>query len=137
MKGDIIMDKLPIDNSIEMAFEKLKNFLKTETVIGQPITLGEVTLIPIITVSFGCSGGAGQGTDTKGSGGVGGALGVGAKISPDAVLVVKNGEVSLLQLKHKQNLEKLINMVPELISKINISKSEDKSCDECTDKNEE
>jgi len=137
MKGDIIMNKLLIDSSIEMAFEKLKNFLKTETVIGEPIAIGEVTLIPIITVAFGCSGGAGQGTDAKGSEGGGGGLGVGAKISPDAVLVIKNGEVSLLQLKQKQNLDKLINMVPELINKINFNKSEDKSCDDCSDKKEE
>lgn len=131
------MDKLPIDDSLEMAFEKLKNFLKTETVVGEPMTIGEVTLIPIITVTFGCSGGAGKGTDAKGSEGSGGGLGVGAKVSPDAVLVIKNGEVSLLQLKQKQNLDKLINMVPELISKININKPEEKCCDESSDKKEE
>ncbi|SHI60822.1 GerW family sporulation protein [Lutispora thermophila] len=131
------MDKLLIDTSLELAFEKLKNFLKTETVIGEPITVGEVTLIPIVTVSFGCSGGAGQGTDAKGSEGGGGGLGVGAKISPDAVLVIKNGEVSLLQLKQKQNLDKLLNMVPELITKININKSENKNSDESVSKTEE
>jgi len=131
------MDKLLIDNSLEMAFEKLKNFLKSETVIGESITVGEVTLIPIITVSFGCSGGAGQGKDPKGSEGGGGGIGVGAKISPDAILVIKDGEVSLLQLKQKQNLEKLINMVPELINKINVNKNEGKSCDESSDENKE
>ena len=131
-----MMDKLLIDSSMEMVFEKLKNFLKSETVIGEAITIGEVTLIPILTVSFGCTGAAGQGNDPKGSGG-GGGIGLGAKISPDAILVIKNGDVSLLQLKQKQNLEKLINMVPELINKININKNDNKGYNESSEDNKE
>lgn len=127
-------NKLPIDNSLELVFNKLENFLKTETVIGEPIAIGEITLIPIITVSFGCSGGSGQGKDSKGSDGAGGGLGVGAKVSPDAMLVIKDGEVSILPIKQKHNLEKLIDMVPELIKKIDLKKA-NKNC--CSDTSEE
>lgn len=116
-------NKLPMDNSLELVFNKLEKFLKTETVIGEPIIVGEVTLIPIITVSFGCGGGSGLGKDSKGSDGVGGGLGLGARVSPDAMLIIKNGEVSILPIKQKQNLEKLIGMVPELIKKIDLKKA--------------
>lgn len=81
--------KLPIDSSMELIFDKLEKFLKTETVVGEPIQIGDITLIPIISVSFGCGGGSGQGKDSKGSDGVGGGIGIGAKVSPDAILVIK------------------------------------------------
>lgn len=114
--------KSPVNESLETLFSSLEKFFRTETVIGQPIEVGETTLIPIITVSFGAGGGGGNGTDEKGNGGNGTGLGVGAKITPDAVLVIKNGEVSMLPVKNKCNLDKLVGMVPELVKKIKIKK---------------
>lgn len=130
-------NKLPIDSSLELVFSKLEKFLKTETVIGEPIQVGETTLIPIITVSFGCGGGSGQGKDEKGSDGTGGGIGMGAKISPDAMLVIKNGEVSILPIKQKHNLEKLMGMVPELIKKIDLKKVNNCCSDKCDEEQQE
>ena len=48
-------DKLLMDSSLDIAFGKLEKFLKTETVIGEPIEVGGINLVPIITVAFGCS----------------------------------------------------------------------------------
>lgn len=136
MKGENKMDnKLPIDSSIELAFDKLEKFLKTETVIGEPIQIGDITLIPIITVSFGCGGGSGQGKDSKGSDGVGGGIGIGAKVSSDAMLIIKDGEATILPIKQKQSMEKLINMVPELVKKFDIKKV--KNCCSSEDSEEE
>lgn len=126
-------NKLPIDSSIELVFDKLEKFLKTETVIGEPIQIGDITLIPIITVSFGCGGGSGQGKDSKGSDGVGGGIGIGAKVSSDAMLIIKDGEATILPIKQKQSMEKLINMVPELVKKFDINKV--KNC--CSSENSE
>jgi len=120
--------KSPVNESLETLFNSLEKFFRTETVIGQPIEVGETTLIPIITVSFGAGGGGGNGTDEKGNGGHGTGLGVGAKITPDAVLVIKGDEVSMLPVKNKCNLDKLVSMVPELVKKIKIKK--DDSCEE-------
>lgn len=134
MKGENKMDaKLPIDSSMELIFDKLEKFLKTETVVGEPIQIGDITLIPIISVSFGCGGGSGQGKDSKGSDGVGGGIGIGAKVSPDAILVIKNGEATILPIKQKHNIEKLINMVPELVKKFDINKV--RNC--CSNENSE
>ena len=126
MEGENKMDnKLPIDSSMELIFDKLEKFLKTETVVGEPIQIGDITLVPIITVSFGCGGGSGKGQDSKGSDGVGGGVGIGAKISPDAMLLIKNGEATILPIKQKHKIEKLINMVPELVKKFDIKKVKD------------
>ena len=115
-------DKLPMDSSLDIAFGKLEKFLKTETVIGEAIEVGGITLVPIITVAFGCGGGSDKGVDPKGSDGGGGGIGVGAKISPDAIMVIKDSEATILPIRQKQNMEKIINMVPELIKKFDLSK---------------
>ena len=107
-----------IPENTEALFSSLEKFLKTETVVGEPIILGETTLIPLITVSFGCGTGGGSGNSPKDGEGSGGGLGAGAKIAPTAILVIKNGEVTMLPVKGKYNLENLIEMVPELISKV-------------------
>ena len=74
--------KTPVNESLETLFSHLEKFLKTETVIGEPIAVGETTLIPIITVAFGCGGGGGGGKDEKGSDGIATGVGVGAKYLP-------------------------------------------------------
>lgn len=119
-------NKTPVNESLETLFSHLEKFLKTETVVGEPIIVGETTLIPIITVSFGCGGGGGGGKDEKGNDGMGTGVGVGAKISPDAVIVIKEDSVTLLPVKSRTNLEHLVGMVPEIVKKMKFKK-EDKS----------
>jgi uncharacterized spore protein YtfJ len=119
-----------IAQNAEALFTNLEKFLKTETVVGEPIQVGETTIIPLITVSFGCGTGGGNGTDPKGMGGSGGGLGAGARISPNAILVIKNGEVTLLPVKDKGGLGNLLEMVPEIVSKLDISKFNKKEAKE-------
>ncbi|MFW5736251.1 MAG: GerW family sporulation protein [Halanaerobium sp.] len=105
------------ENILQSMYDKLDNFLKTETVVGETIEVGEVKLIPIITASFGLGGGIGEEDNTGGGGG-----GVGCKISPDAILVVRGDEVTMMPVKNKGSLDKLIDKVPELIDKIEAAK---------------
>ena len=105
-------------NVMESMYKKLDEFLKTETVIGEPIDLGEVKLVPIITASFGLGGGMGEEGKSNASGGGGG---VGCRISPDAILVVKGDNVEMLPVKSK-SMQKLFEQVPEIISKISGNK---------------
>jgi uncharacterized spore protein YtfJ len=99
-------------------FEKLEKFIRTETVIGEPFQVGSITMVPIITVSFGVGGGEGSGKDNKGNDGSGGGGAVGCKIAPNAILVVKNEELSVIPLTNKGSLEKIVEMVPEILSKV-------------------
>lgn len=105
-----------IGENINQIFEKLESFLKTETVVGEPIQIGEITLVPFIDISFGMAGGAG--TEQKGSQGTGGGAGSGGRISPTAVLVIKGGQVELMPIKNYGYLEKLIDMVPDIVEKV-------------------
>lgn len=113
--------KEAVSENIDILFSKLEKFLKSEAVVGQPIIIGETTIIPIVTITFGCGTGTGAGKDGKGTDGSGTGLGVGARIIPNAVLVIKASEVTMLSVKGKNNLSNLIEMVPDIISKLNIN----------------
>jgi Uncharacterized conserved protein len=121
------MENNTMKESFDSLFSNLEKFIKTETVVGQPIVVGEVTLVPIISVMFGCGTGGGTGSDNKGMTGNGAGGGGGARISPNAILVIKKDEVTMLPVKGKNNLDNLINMVPDIVSKINFKK-EDGTC---------
>ena len=116
------MENNTMKESFDSLFTNLEKFIKTETVVGEPIVVGEVTLVPIISVMFGCGTGGGTGSDNKGMTGNGSGGGGGARISPNAILVIKKDEVTMLPVKGKNNLDNLINMVPDIVSKINIKK---------------
>lgn len=115
------------NQNIESIFSSLEKFIKTKTVVGEPIVVGDVTLIPIISVMFGCGAGGGNGTDNKGMNGAGNGGGGGAKISPNGIVVIKNGEVSMLPVKSQNNLESLISMVPEIVTKLDLKKDKDEA----------
>jgi len=101
---------------LESMYGKLDKFLKTETVVGEPIELNDITIIPIITASFGLGGGFGADSSDQSEGGGGG---LGCKIAPDAMLVIKDGNVEMIPVKKKSgSLEKLIDQVPDLVSKL-------------------
>ncbi len=117
---------MDLTQNISALLEKLKDILNTETVIGEPITMGNVTIVPIISISFGAGTGTGSGKDEKGNDGSGGGAGVGGKITPTAVMIIKNDEVSVLPLTGKGSLDHVVAMLPELITKLKPEKKEDK-----------
>ena len=108
----------PGESLINTMFEKLEKFIRTETVVGEQIQVGDIILIPIVSVSFGVGGGGGGGKDRDGNDGNGGGGGTGAKIQPNAIVVIKNGEVSAIPLTSRGSFDKLFEMLPEIISKI-------------------
>ena len=126
-----------IKENILVLFEKFEEFLASKTVVGEPIKIGEITMIPIVSMSFGLGAGGGDGADCGGNKGYGGGSGVGAKVSPVAVLVIKGDTIETIQLKKTGGFEKLVEMVPELVDKVKDccgskektgEKSEEKGC---------
>jgi uncharacterized spore protein YtfJ len=119
-------DSFNISENINNIFDKLESFLKTKTVVGEPMQVGDVTLVPFIDISFGLGTGGGSGTEEKGNQGSGGGAGSGGKISANAVLVIKDGQVELLPIKKTGGLDRLIDMVPGVMEKV---KEQKKCCD--------
>lgn len=94
-------------------FEDFKKMITTESVVGQPIYLGDATIVPFVDVSFGF--GTGQtGADGKTTGGAGG-----GRMTPTAVLILKGERVELFSIKNAAStttIDKVLNMVPEVVS---------------------
>jgi len=113
---------------IKTLLEGFKAVAKTETVVGEGIKAGEFTVLPISKISLGV--GAGAGTEQiKTSGGSGGAGGGGICIEPIAFLVVKDGEVSILNLRRlPAMIESFFGKVPDMVEKaVNIVKGKKKT----------
>ncbi|WP_170084851.1 GerW family sporulation protein [Kyrpidia spormannii] len=107
-----------VKETIDAVVAHLENLVNTKTVIGEPITVGNTTLIPVVSASFGFGGGSGQGNEPEGSGGTGSGGGGGAKLIPTALVIIRDDEVKVFSLSQKGALEKLAELVPELASKI-------------------
>jgi len=97
---------------------ELKAVAKSETVVGQPVTVGSKTVIPVTRISVGF--GAGGGEDEKADKGArfGGGGGGGAVIDPVAFLVIDDDKVSLLMAKKRATLEKIIESAPDVLAAI-------------------
>lgn len=102
---------------LKISVAELEKYLTTKTVVGEPIVAGDVTLIPVQTVSFGY----GSGGDEK-TKGVGGGGGVGANLRPIAIVAVKGTDVQVYTFDKKGVVENLAAMIPEALSKIKINK---------------
>jgi sporulation protein YtfJ len=97
---------------------ELKVIAKSETVVGQPVTAGDRTIIPVtrISVGFGAGGGE-EGKQDKGSR-FGGGGGGGAVIDPVAFLVIEKDKVFLLAAKKKGSFDKIIESAPDVLAAI-------------------
>lgn len=114
----------PVNDLMSSTMEELKNLAGANAIVGQPIEVGEVTLIPVSKVSAGFASG---GTDFTGKNAkpdrknhFGGGAGAGVNISPVAFLVVKGGSVRLLPVAPPPatTVDRVVEMVPELIDKV-------------------
>lgn len=106
-----------INNSLDSLFNKMENYVSTKTVVGEPMKVGTTTLLPLIDVSFGVGAGSSEKTKEKDSSdtGVGG---LGAKITPSAVIAIQDGNIQLINVKNQDSVNKIIDMVPGVISKV-------------------
>ena len=109
------MNEHPIQGLMDVTLEKIKKMVDSNTIIGNPINMADGTLIlPISKVSFGfASGGSDIATKTSKD------LFAGVSIVPVAFLVVREGNVRMIQLADTSNsVDRAIGMMPEMVDKI-------------------
>lgn len=123
---------MDVKENIDVLFENLKEFIRTETVVGQAIHIDDTIIVPFVTVTFGAGTGGGTAEDKNkkdnkdnNMGAEGSGAGAGARITPDAVLVIKGERVQLLPINKATSVDKLIDMVPNILSKITKKKNTD------------
>ena len=107
------MAKNNFDETVNSLFKGLNHVLSTKTVVGEPEFIGDTTIIPLMDVSFGM--GAGANNKDKSDSGTGG---IGGKMSPSAVLVIKDGQIRVVNVKNQDAVTRIIDMVPGAVNNI-------------------
>ena len=101
--------------TVESLFKGMDSFITSKTVVGDAINVGDGTVIlPLVDVSFGVAAGAFVNADVKKNNGGGG---MGGKIQPSAVIVIKDGNAKLVNVKNQDGLTKILDMVPDFINR--------------------
>lgn len=102
-----------IDGTISTLFHGMDGFVSSKSVVGDPIKVGDTIIIPLLDVNFGMAAGAfNKQTGNNAAGGIG------AKLSPAAVLVISNGKTRLVNIKNQDAVSKIIDMAPEIVDRI-------------------
>jgi uncharacterized spore protein YtfJ len=86
-----------VENLLKVNLSEIERLLSTKSVVGEPMKIEGVTLIPLISFGFGFGAGGGSGKAEKsGSGeGLGAGTGGGGGIKPVAVVIVSDEGVSI------------------------------------------
>ena len=106
--------KNDFNQTVSSLFKGMDAFLTTKTVVGDPIKVGDTTIIPLVDVNFGV--GAGAMGNAKGTNNAGG--GMGGKLSPSAAIVIQDGNIRMLPISEESTLSKVLDMVPGVVSKV-------------------
>ena len=110
------MSENKFDSTVAALFQGMDGFLSAKTVVGDPITVNDTIILPLVDVSFGVAAGAGNKTEKGNKNAAAG--GMGGKMSPSAVLVIHDGITRLVNVKNQDSVSKIIDMVPEVIDKV-------------------
>ena len=119
-KGEFVMDH-PIGNLMNVTMDKIKEMVDVNTIVGDPITSADGTLIiPVSKVSYGfASGGSDLPTKTENKNLFGGGSGAGVTIQPIAFLTVYQGNVRLVTVANGDNgLDRIFDMLPDVVGKV-------------------
>lgn len=108
-----------IEAIMNVTLENLKAMVDADTIIGSPVTVGEVTLIPVSKVSFGLATGGSDLPSKASSNLFGGGGGAGVTVTPIAFISVCGSNVKMLQVNAEQSpVTKLIDQGPEIIQRV-------------------
>lgn len=120
----------PIGSLMDTTMEKIKEMIDVNTIIGEPITSPDGTLIiPVSKVSYGfAAGGSDLPTKKENKDCFGGGSGAGVTIQPVAFLTVYQGDVRLVSVDREEGTaDKLVNMIPDVLKKVKGVLKKDKS----------
>ena len=113
---------------VEALLKGMESVLSTKTVVGEATQVGDTIILPLVDVTFGVGAGASANDNKNGGGG-----GIGGKMTPSAVLVIKNGTTKLVNIKNQDTVTKVLDMIPDLVDKSTAPKEEMPNDEEVVD----
>ena len=105
------------NTTVGSLFQGMDKFLTTKTVVGDPTKIGDTIILPLVDVSFGVA--AGAFSDSQKNNGAGG---LGGKMTASAVLVIKDNQIRLVNVKNQDTVTKILDMIPEFVDKFTSGK---------------
>jgi uncharacterized spore protein YtfJ len=110
-----------VENLVRTTLGEIEKVLNTKTVVGEPVTIGETTIVPLISIGFGfaAGGSSGQGEGKQKGEGSGGGTGGGAFVRPVALVIITAEGVKVEPIigRFGGALEKLGEIIPSTIEK--------------------
>ncbi len=111
-----------VESLTKTTLGEIEKILTTRTVVGEPITVGEVILIPLISIGFGfgAGGGSGKGEAKQKGEGAGSGTGGGAWVRPSAVIIIEKDNVRLESVKGglSSAIQSIGESVPKMVENI-------------------
>ena len=98
--------------NVDTLFKGMDSFVTSKTCVGDPIRIGDTIILPLVDVSFGMMASTKNEKDRRNGGG-----GIGGKITPSALLIIKDGATRLVNVHSQDGLAKIIEMAPDLIER--------------------
>jgi sporulation protein YtfJ len=115
----------PIEGLMNTAMQSIKEMVDVNTVVGDAIETNDGTvIIPVSQVACGFAAGGGEYNSATGNGGrnselpFAGGSGAGVSVRPVGFLVVRMNEVRLISTSGNLLAERLIDIVPQLVDKL-------------------
>ena len=88
-----------VENLLKQTVGELDKLMAAKNVVGEPLTSGDVTIIPLVSYGFGFGAGGGTGGPGGQAQGTGGGTGGGGGIKPVAVIIAGPDGVQLQPVK--------------------------------------
>jgi uncharacterized spore protein YtfJ len=102
--------------NLDTLFSDLHNLVKSDTVLGTPVSVGDKTLVPVMAVTLGY-GSTGMGTKVgNNSNASSNGIGLGARVSTSAVMVIDKDNVTMHSVTEKGNMAALMEKVPQALA---------------------
>lgn len=100
--------------TVESLLKGMENYLTTKTVVGEPIQVKDMVILPLCNVSFGVGAGAWNGEKKNNGGG-----GMGGKINPTAMLIIQDGTARMVSVNEGEDmLSQILNKVPDVVNRL-------------------
>lgn len=107
---------------VESLLKGMDTVLSTKTVVGEATQIGDTIILPLVDVTFGVGAGAGSNAEKNSASGAGG---LGGKMTPSAVLVIKDGSTKLVNIKNQDAVTKVLDMIPDIVERFTKPRDQD------------
>lgn len=116
-----------VNGLMGVTMDKIHQMVDSDTIIGKPIQIDGITILPISKVTFGFASGGTDFGEKSSKEMFGGGSGAGVTIQPVAFLVVQDGTVRTVQLAESGNtVDRALTMMPEMVDKVSAMLKKDK-----------